>query len=104
MKNSKGMEMAISTLILIIIGVLVLIGIAYALMGGFKNFKGATEPFTDTSTSSAIKSACGIACESEDKLAYCCGNYTIDNKKIKCDDSRLEVNCRLTCENYNCNP
>ena len=104
MKNSKGMEMAISTLILIIIGVLVLIGITYALMGGFKTLKGSSKPFTDTSTSSAIKNACNIACESEDKLTYCCKEYEIDDKKIKCNDSRLEVNCQLNCENYNCNP
>mgnify|MGYP001569372372 CR=1 FL=1 len=103
MKNSKGMEMAISTLILIVIGILVLVGIAYALLGGFKSFKEGTKPFVDTSTSSAIKNACGIACDNNDKLTFCCKEYDIDNGKIKCNDSRLEINCQLSCEDYNCN-
>lgn len=104
MKNSKGMEMAISTLILVIIGILVLIGIAYALMGGFKSLKDGTKPFTDTSASSSIKQACSLACDNSDKLTYCCNEYDIDEEKIKCSDSRLELNCALSCEDFNCGP
>jgi|SRR3989344_2857554 len=102
--NSKAMEMAISTLILIVIGILVLIGLAYALTGGFKSFTSSSKPFIDTSQSSSVKQACSIACENNDKLTYCCQNYTINKQEIKCFDSRLEVSCNLNCQDFQCNP
>ncbi len=102
--NSKAMEMAISTLILIVIGILVLIGLTYALTGGFKSFTASSKPFMDTSKSTSIKQACSIACENNDKITFCCGNYTIDSKDIKCSDSRLEVSCGIDCKNFNCSP
>jgi len=102
--NSKAMEMAISTLILIVIGILVLIGLAYALTGGFKSFRASSKPFLDTSQSSSIKQACSMACENNDKITFCCGNYTIDNKDIKCSDSRLEVSCSINCKDFQCSP
>ena len=54
--------MAISTLILLILGILILIGLAYVLTGGFVKFQGTTQPFIDTSTASAVKQGCSLAC------------------------------------------
>ena len=100
--NKKGFELAISTLILIVIGVIVLVAIAYALTDGFKKFGKSTEPFTDTSQATAVKHACSIACDSSDKLTFCCKEYEIDGRKIKCEDSRLEISCALDCGSFNC--
>jgi|SRR3989344_4671644 len=101
-RNNQGLEMAISTLILLVIGLLVLIGLAYVLTGGFKMFKGATGPFIDTTTASAVKQGCSLACTNADKFTFCCKNYTIDGVKVNCGDTRLEVSCGLSCQGFSC--
>lgn len=100
--NRRGFELAISTLILIVLGIFVLIGIIYAVSGGFKTFRSSSQPFLDTTQSSSVKEACQLACQNSDKLVYCCKNYTIDTFQIKCPDARLEVNCNFNCVDYNC--
>lgn len=100
--NRKAIQLAISTLILIILGIAVLIGLIYFLTDGFKTLKSSTDPFLDTTTASAIKTACNLACDSSDKLTYCCEEYEIDDVKIKCKDSRLEVSCDLNCQDFSC--
>jgi uncharacterized protein YpmB len=103
--NRKAIELAISTLIIIILGIAVLIGLIYALTSGFKKFNSSTEPFTDTTQSTAIKTACEQACENQDQLTYCCQNYTVGEfKDIKCSDSRLGVQCQpdFDCESVGC--
>ncbi len=100
--NKKGLEMAISTLIILILGIMILIGLAYVLTGGFKMFKGASQTFVDTTAASAVKQGCSLACTSGDKFTFCCKNYTIDNLKMNCQDKRLEVQCGLSCEGYSC--
>jgi len=102
MQNKKAMQLAISTLILIIIGILVLIGISYFLTDGFKSLKSSTDPYLDTTQASSIKTACSLACDSQDKITYCCEEYDINEKKIKCSDSRLEISCPLDCQSYSC--
>lgn len=100
--NRKAFELAISTLVIIVIGVLVLIGLAYILTNGFKTLSSSTKPFLDTTQASSVKQACSLACANEDKLTYCCKEYDIDNAKIKCNDKRLEVSCQINCKDYNC--
>mgnify|MGYP001374508748 CR=1 FL=1 len=103
--NKKAFELTISTLVLFILGILVLIALYLAVTGGFEKFKSSTKPFTDTAQSSAVKQGCSIACSSSDKLTYCCEEYTIDEKKVKCNDTRLEVPCpAITCEANFCSP
>ncbi len=94
--------MAISTLILLILGILILIGLAYVLTGGFVKFQGTTQPFIDTSTASAVKQGCSLACTNSDRFTWCCKNYTLDGQKIGCGDVRLDVGCSLKCEGFSC--
>ena len=100
--NRKALELAITTLILIILGIAVLIGLIYFVTDGFKTLKSSTEPFLDTTQASSIKTACQLSCDSVDKLTYYCGNFTIQEKEIKCTDSRLEVQCNLNCNDFSC--
>lgn len=102
MENKKGLEMAISTIVLLIIGLAVLIGLILLLRNGILGFNQGTKPFLENAEASAVKSACELACNSENKLTYCCGNFTVSNKKIKCADGRLEVGCGLSCEGFAC--
>ncbi|MCA9485452.1 MAG: hypothetical protein KC506_01255 [Nanoarchaeota archaeon] len=90
--------MTISTLILMILGVILLVAIVIALTGGLDRFKSTSEPFLDTSQGTAIKAACQDACNQENKLVYCCQKYDFNNQEITCQDSRLELDCSLECE------
>ena len=101
--HKKGIELAVSTLIVLVLGILILIGLAYVMTGGFKMFKGASQPFIDTTSASAVKQGCLLACTNQDKLTYCCKNYTLDGSKVSCEDKRLEVSCGLHCEGFSCN-
>lgn len=100
--NKKGLELAISTLILIIIGLLVLIGIAYMLTDGFRKFSNSTNSFLSTSEASSVREACKFACSAQDRFTYCCKNFTVQGNSVACGDSRLEVGCGLSCGDYSC--
>ena len=100
--NKKAFELAISTLVIIILGILILIAIIIAVTGGFDSLKSATAPFTDTTTATAVKQACQNACNDNSKLIYCCSAYSIDGKDVKCADSRLELGCTLDCTDFDC--
>lgn len=96
------MELAISTLVLIVIGLMLLIALIYAATIGFDKFRGTSKPFIDTANAGAVKQACSIACKQEDRLTFCCKNYTLEKETVKCDDNRLEVGCSLSCNGFSC--
>lgn len=102
--NKKGIELAISTLILIIIGIAVLVGLSYALTGGFKSFKGSTDPLLSASQSSSVKEACKLACTAEDKITFCCKEFNVGSGfgNMTCTNKKLEISCGVNCEGFNC--
>jgi hypothetical protein len=100
--NRNAIQLAISTLILIILAVLVLLGLTYSLTNGFQTFQSSTDPFQDTTQASSIKAACSLAGNNLDKITYCCKEYNIDESEIKCSDPRLELGCNLDCTNFKC--
>jgi len=100
--NHKAFELAISTLVVIILGILVLVAVIIAVNGGFESFKSATDPFTDTTQATAVKTACQNSCQQESKIIYCCAEYEIDSNPINCTDSRLDLGCTLDCTGFTC--
>ena len=99
--NRKGLELAISTIILIVLGVLVLAGLIVYLRGGFKILDN-TKPITDSLQGAATKEACNIACKANDRLTFCCHEFDVNKEKINCIDTRLEIECGLVCEDFVC--
>ena len=102
MKDKKGLELAISTIILLVIGLAVLIGLVLLVRNGIIGFNEGTKPFLESSGASAVRSACELACNTENSLTYCCGNFTVGSEKIRCADSRLEIGCELSCDGFIC--
>ena len=96
--NRKGIELAISTLIVIILGILVLAGLLYIITGGFKQFQGTTKSLLGSAEGSAVQQACKLSCSGNDKLTYCCKNFTVANVQVHCNDDRLAVDCSLSCD------
>jgi hypothetical protein len=102
MLNKKGFELTISTLILIVLGVIVLVALVIALTGGLDRLNTSTEPFLDTAEGVGIRAACKEACNLENKLVYCCETYDFKDETISCQDSRLDIDCTLECETNFC--
>ena len=78
--NRKGFEMAVSTVILIIIGIAVLIGLIIFITNGFGFLKEGTKPILKTSGVGIVRQACEIACKGEDSFTFCCEQFKVDNK------------------------
>ena len=100
--NRKGFELAISIIIILALGVILLVGLIYVISDGFSFFRGSTEPYLDTTESVAVRESCRLACEQGDRLTYCCRNSTIQGTNLGCGDDRLEVGCELDCEDFVC--
>lgn len=101
--NRKAFELTISTLILLVLGVVVLIALIIALTGGLDRFRGTTNSYLDTNQAIAIQQACEIACENDNPLAYCCTNYEINDEMLKCSNSTLQVPCnKINCDAITC--
>ncbi len=102
LRDRRGFELAISTIVILVLGLFVLIGLALLVGGGIDVFKSSTKPFFDTTSVSSIKQACQLACEGRDRITYCCKKYDIDDEKVGCGDRRLEIQCGLECRDFQC--
>ncbi len=104
MINRKGLEMAVSTLIIITIAVILLVAVTYTLTGGFKRLSGTTKPLLDTAEGVAVRESCNLACTSNDAYTFCCKKSTIDKESnILCSDPRLTVKCdAIQCADIKC--
>jgi hypothetical protein len=97
--NRKALQLAISTLILLILGIVVLIALILAFTGGFERFRSTTDPFLDTTEAIAIKQACEIGCDADSGAITCCDPKELNGEPITCADSRLDISC---CKNVAC--
>ena len=100
--NKKGMELAISTLILIVLGIAILIALIFSITGGFDKFKSSTNPFLDSNEAQAVKIACQNACNNNVKITYCCNQYEVGDLNLFCNDSKLEIPCDIDCSEFSC--
>jgi len=100
--NKKGFELTISTIVIMVIGIAVLIGLVFMLKGGFEDFEKGTTPFFETTEGLAIRESCELSCSADDKLRYCCKEFDYEEEQISCKDSRLEIGCYLDCEGFAC--
>ncbi len=87
MRNKKGMEMAISTIILIVLGIFVLVGLMFMLVTQFGFFKDNAFGGGESNVDSVVK-GCNLLVESEQEYSYCC-----DVLEIKTSDVELELTC-----------
>ena len=97
MIDKKGLEFAISTIVLLVISLAVLIGLIFLIRGGFISFDRGTGPFLRASGASAAREACGIACRAGDVNTFCCHNFSVGDEEVLCIDSRLNVDCTIDC-------
>lgn len=95
--NKRGMDLAMSTVVIVIISILVLVGIVYLVTDGFKKFRSVSQPFLDTSEATAVREACKLACINEDKEGFCNRDYDFgkdDTGKV------MKLKCSAVYEKY----
>ena len=96
MKNKKAFELAISTLVIIILGVMVLIALTLAFTGGFKKFWNVILGYSGSDIDNLNK-ICKTQCDLDNKNSFCCEKKDLGKEKITCLDERLEVDCDMEC-------
>jgi len=95
-KNKRGLELAISTIILLILGIIVLIGLISILVMGWGNFKTTIGAALGSDMAKAQRD-CKIQCGLENTIDYCAPK-TIGTQTLKCTDAKLKpADCSLTC-------
>ena len=97
MKNKKAIQLAISTLILLILGVVVLIGLIAMLVMGWEDFKTQIGAVLGSEISQA-KKVCKIQCELDNNYDYCCE----EKQAGRCSDEILKTDCEIDCFAVSC--
>jgi|SRR3989344_8429459 len=101
MKNKKGVELAISTIILLILGILVLIGLVSILVVGWGNFKMYMGAVMGSDTAQTQK-MCKIQCQLDNSYDYCCEEKMVRKTNYTCTDQLLKTDCVLDCSAVSC--
>lgn len=100
--NSKGFDIAITTIVLIIIGVAFLIGAIFFVKNGFSFLKSGTEPILKTQGIESTKQACDLVCRSENSFAFCCNPIKMNEDEVYCSDSLINSKCNIDCSSIVC--
>jgi len=94
--NKRGFELAISTLVIIVLALLVLLALSLAFSSGFKNFWNTIKGYFGSEIDS-LRNVCKNQCVLENKFSYCCEERKLDNREITCQDDILDVKCDIDC-------
>jgi len=97
MKYKRGIQLATSTIILLILGLLILIGLVLFFTGTLKNFWNLIKGYEGSEIDNLSK-LCQAQCDLGNKYSYCCEKKELGEEKITCLDKRLMVNCEINCE------
>lgn len=110
--NKKGAEMAIGTLVVIILSILVLVLIAFGFGMGWRNlWDKISGTFGGGVNVDSLKQACEYACTTQRTYEYCCIERSINYKdeagslqveKGTCMNSLIKPACDLTCSGDVC--
>lgn len=94
-KNKKGQDLSIGTLILIVLGIVVLVLLILGFTMGWENLWEKINIFGGTSSVGDIVTACRLAITSQDTYTYCEKSWTIEEDRDgDGDQEEIEVNCR----------
>jgi len=106
MKNKKGQDLSIGTLILIVLGIIVLVILILGFSLGWGSLWEKINIFSGGSSIGEVVTACNLAGTQSNKYGYCQDFKTvkIDGKTeyLNCQDSRIQSSLegeRITCEN-----
>lgn len=96
-RNKQGFELAISTLVVIVISLLVLAALIIAFTTGFESFWSKIKGYFGSDIDNANK-MCQSQCLLDNKESFCCGEKMINGENTTCLDERLKTECSVNCE------
>lgn len=96
-----GLDLSISTIVILVLAVFVLIGLILFLNQGFEIFKKDTGSALDSLEYKNFEKDCLTSCLDGNKKAYCCTNVTISEFSYVCKDTGTET-CALDCFDFIC--
>lgn len=100
--NKRGLELAISTIVVLVIAIAVLVGLVLFLTKGFGLWKSGVEPIGNSVSVSAVREACNLACNTDHEITFCCERYSLNEGKVTCTDAILNVDCAISCAAVSC--
>ena len=98
MKDKKGLEMTIGTLIVLVLAVLVLITLITAFTIGWERFWETIGGYFGNEMDN-LSRLCQNQCNLNQENSFCCEEKNLGEEKITCSDERLSVDCNINCEN-----
>ncbi|MBS3080809.1 hypothetical protein J4221_05030 [Candidatus Pacearchaeota archaeon] len=99
--NKRGLELAVSTLIAIVLGILVLIALLYGFSIGWENFWNKITGYSGGKDNvQAVIQACTTACDVKNEYDYCTLKRDVieEGKKRETTCNELKNNIYLDCE------
>jgi hypothetical protein len=76
-QDKKGMEMAYSTIVALVVALIVLTLLIVFLTGGFNNFMQKIGIYTPVSNVDLVIQNCDVLASNQAKFEYCCLNKTV---------------------------
>ncbi|MBM3246941.1 hypothetical protein FJZ17_00145 [Candidatus Pacearchaeota archaeon] len=94
MKGKKGVELALNTIILIVLAIIVLVALVLLFNRSSGSFGEKMDSFFTSSNVDSVVSQCDTLGEQERKYEFCCVNRTVKLSKSE----KLELTCSLASE------
>lgn len=95
-KDKRGFELAINTLVIIILALIVLLALSLAFAGGFGKFWEKLKGYFGSEVDNVSK-ICQSQCDMNNVNSYCCEERNLGEEAITCQDERLNVKCDINC-------
>ena len=94
MKDKRGLQLAISTLVVLVLSMLVLIVLITGFTMGWSNFWERLSGFFGSDVDNVSK-LCQTQCDLQSEFSFCCVEKELGREVITCLDSRLNVDCSM---------
>lgn len=96
-KDKRGFELAINTIVIIVLALLVLLALVLAFTETGKNFWNTIKGYQGSEIDNLNK-LCQSQCDLEQEYSFCCEQRNLGKEKITCLDKRLNIDCEIDCE------
>ncbi|MEK6914455.1 MAG: hypothetical protein AABW83_02280 [Nanoarchaeota archaeon] len=96
MKSKKGMEMAINTVVILVISILVLVFLILFFTEAGSNFLSKIKGYSGYSNVDEVINNCNLYVDTEAQYSYCC-----DKKVVKYLENDKKIENKFTCLDIN---
>ena len=95
-EGKRGMQLAISTIVVLVLAVLILIVLVLAFTGVFGRFWEWVQGYS-ASDVDRVSQICQGQCDLGNVFSYCCETKAFGKERVDCLDGRLNVECDINC-------